>query len=184
MTRVTTILTDLFPWNPQWGTDAERQFWLDRGTAVHAACEYSDRGTLDGATVDVEHVLPRLEAWQRFRREIGGEVIAIEHPVEMHRLDYCGRLDRIIRYSSICPMADLLLDIKSGKPAPVCALQTMAYALAAPHKKRPLVRCAVELRADGKYDMTLYRDDAGDTVGWMACLNVYAWKKRNGLVKP
>jgi hypothetical protein len=102
----------------------------------------------------------------------------------MHRLDYCGRLDRIIRYSSICPMADLLLDIKSGKPAPVCALQTMAYALAAPHKKRPLVRCAVELRADGKYDITLYRDDASDTVGWLACLNLYGWKKRNGLVKP
>ena len=182
MKRVTQVLGEIFPWDTRWGTDDDRQFWKDRGTAVHAACEMFDKGTLDGAAVDVEHVLPRLEAWEKFRHFIGGEVVKIELPVESAKLNYCGRLDRILRGCRMYPLDDLLLDIKSGKPQKICALQTMAYKMALPKQRRKVRRCSVELRADGKFDVTHFTEDDRDTVGWMGCLWVYEWKERNGML--
>jgi hypothetical protein len=182
MKRVTQVLGEAFPWDNRWGTDDDRKFWMERGTAVHAACEYHDKGTLDAGTVDVEHVMPRLEAWMKFRRDVGGEIVAIELPVESKKLHYCGRLDRILRGCSMYPTCDLLLDIKSGKPQKVCALQTMAYKMALPTQRRKVRRCSVELRVDGKYDVTHFVEDDQDTVGWMGCLWVYEWKERNGML--
>jgi len=177
------VLAEMFPFDDHGASEEKRQFWLDRGTAVHAACEYNDKGTLDLSSVD-DLIRPRLDAWRRFRLDIGGELIAIEAAVEHPRLAYCGRLDRVLRDCRCWYGGDVIVDIKSGKPMPHCALQTMGYKMAweamHPRRRRRYRRCAVELRETGKYDLTWFGEDDLDQAAWIACLTIHAWKERKG----
>ena len=90
------------------------QWFMDRGTAVHAATEYYDKGTLDESTV-AEEIRGYLNAWIKYRADTGYTPEVIEktllHPV----YGYCGKIDRNG------------LDIKTGGPAPWHRMQGAAY---------------------------------------------------------
>ncbi len=176
MYHVTEILGNLnFRAWPYFIKDAERDFYLRRGSMIHKATALYDEGVLDWDTVD-ERILPFILAWKRFREEASGKVTAIELSVVNQKLGYVGTLDRIITKCNLHPSGHLLLDIKTNEADIFTRLQTMAYAMA---QKRTVKRGYVELKNDGTYRAEVYDNDSVDQAGWMACLQLNSWKVRN-----
>lgn len=87
------------------------EWHMDKGTAIHLATEYYDKGTLDESTVDPE-IVGYLESWKRFRKEQNYTPIAIEYVIYHPELMVGSKVDRLP-----------LLDIKSGSQVPWHALQ-------------------------------------------------------------
>lgn len=84
---------------------------MDKGSAIHLATEFYDRGTLDEATVDPQ-IQGYLESWKQFRKDQNYTPIEIEYRIVNTVLMVASRVDRIP-----------LLDIKSGTPTPWHILQ-------------------------------------------------------------
>ena len=140
---------------------------LDRGTAVHLACELDDRGDLDESSVDPV-IMPYLMGWRKFKREMEPQILSIEEEVEHPA--YKGRLDRRL----ILNAREGIGDIKSGPPADWIALQLAGYAMCF---DRPLARWAIHLSADGKYKL-IEHSDRKDFDVWKACVTLANWKAR------
>lgn len=66
----------------------------DRGSMIHLATAYDDRGELDESTLDPV-IAPYLEAWRRFKRESGFIPEKIEVPGMSTAYRYAGTPDRI-----------------------------------------------------------------------------------------
>lgn len=173
---VTRILGDAGIIGNFFGSDADREFYLARGEAVHLATEYDDLDELDEDSVDPE-ILPYLEGWRAFRRESGFEPVLIEEIVWSETHGYAGILDR----AGILHGKSSIIDIKSGVVPKWAALQTAAYAHALGEK---VDRYAVELRNDGRYSLKPHKD-RGDVGVFLAALQIAkrmpvieAWKKK------
>jgi hypothetical protein len=188
MRRVTAILGEVFGKPLSFASEADMAFWCERGTAVHKATELFDAGILDESSLDLR-IVGRLDAWQAFRREVGGKIDQMELEVVSHTLVYAGRLDRVLFDCAMFPREFVVMDIKSGKPSPWCALQTFAYAKAwmemGNRRRRPR-RMAVELCDGGRYKTEVYDNWQSDEVAWIACLTkdnekIQNWKERNGI---
>jgi hypothetical protein len=119
----------------------------DRGTAVHLACEYFDRGILDEMSLD-ERIVGYVQAWKRFRSENVCEWSHIETQCFHPLLRYAGTLDR----AGTIKGERWLIDIKTSIAShAVWGVQTSAYANA---MSMPNVRRGtVQLRKDGTYRM-------------------------------
>jgi len=90
------------------------------GTAVHMATEYYDKGI----KMNPLHpeVVPRLEAWKKFRKDYDLEFKYIEQSMYSERLWYCGTMDRCT--------TDTIVDVKTGKePNGTEKAQLTAYAM-------------------------------------------------------
>lgn len=116
-----------------------------RGTAVHRALEWLDRGELDRASID-----PSLEgyvvAYERFLVESRFVPAHIEHRVFHGIRRYAGTLDR----TGLLEDKMTVLDFKTGLVLPGHALQLAAYTncLVMPRRFR---RIALQLCGDGAY---------------------------------
>lgn len=147
-----------------------------RGTAVHRACELDDEGDLDERSVDAS-LRPYLAAWRGFSQARIAEMLAIEQPLASKRYHYAGTPDRVARL-----VTDHLaiLDVKTGAPQSVHAIQTAAYAeLAAEHyedRGKRVKRFAVQLSGNGKFKLHEFKD-AGDFGVFLACLSVWRWRE-------
>lgn len=86
-------------------------WYMDRGTAIHKATEFYDRGTLDDSSVAPE-IAGYLESWKLLRRDMRYIPNEIECPVYHPELMVATTIDRIP-----------LLDIKSGAVEPWHILQ-------------------------------------------------------------
>lgn len=158
-----------------------REFYLSRGAAVHKATELYDLGTLDLSTLD-PRLEPYLAAYKKFRREVGGECEEIEFRVECKRLNFCGRLDRVIKGARLTlKYSRLVLDIKTSAVSASAAIQTAAYRMG---YKKMASRAALALQDDGNYKLALFNDDILDEGAWLACLTLATWKERKGLWTP
>ena len=93
------------------------------GTAVHLACEFDDKGTLDEESVS-DPVRPYLEAYRKFKAECRPAWILVEHRVFHPLMQYAGTLDR---EGGLMGKA-CVLDIKSGIEHFSTGMQTSAYA--------------------------------------------------------
>jgi len=97
-------------------------FYLQRGSMVHRATAYYDRGEFDDFTWD-ERIIPYVEAYMKFRQDTGFEPTHIEltqfHPV----YKFAGTLDRLGPLNGF----QVIIDLKSGAPVPVDLLQNAAY---------------------------------------------------------
>ena len=91
-----------------------------RGTAVHAACQYDDEETLGDCT---ENLLGYLNGWRKFRAESGFVPTHIEIRLASERYQFAGALDRIGALNG----KPSLLDIKSGAFCRWHAIQLAAY---------------------------------------------------------
>lgn len=167
VTQVLSLVTER-----QWFT--EDSAW--RGSAVHLACEYDDRGELDESTVEPEH-LGYLMAWRRFRSDSGFEPHAIEHQV-YGKHGYAGTIDRI----GTVPSGRLLIDLKTGTPSPATALQTAAY-LACLESPLAYGRVAVRLFPDGQYTTVHYQQShyERDLARFLHCLAVWRTAQEFGI---
>lgn len=124
------------------------------GTAVHAACELWDLGTLDRDALDPA-LEPYLQGWINFCTDHDCKWHAIEQRVYNEQMGYAGTLDRagdVDGFQSI-------VDIKSGSTLfPSTGPQTAAYAQAyLPIAHSRLKRFAVRLYQNG-YELKAYTD--------------------------
>ena len=146
-------------------------FYAERGHAVHAACEFDDKGTLDEESVD-EEVAGFLAAWRALKKESGLVVVEIETVVTGP--GYAGRVDRVVEIKG----RRGVLDIKTGQPAAWHQLQTAAYAMAL-FRESSCPRWAAYLKQDGTFRIDEH-DDVRDYMGWSGALSLSGWLKEYG----
>lgn len=126
----------------------------DRGTAVHAAIEYLQEGDLERSSL-APLLIPYVEAWERFRDEMGWE--PIERPellVGSESLRFATRIDGV-GLTRDCPFVTVC-NWKSGAAAlwhPIQAAgEAIAYAETTGRATAFGVRrAALYLRDDGTY---------------------------------
>lgn len=144
---------------------------MERGLIVHSACALYDDGELDESTVD-DCAFPYLQAWKSFVAEVSPQTIFIEQRVSHGTYRYAGTLDRTCKIGS----KRYLIDIKTGHMPAWASLQTAAYANCLEHYH---YRAGVELRADGTYRFTEFRDTEDFQV-FLSALNIYTWRINHG----
>jgi hypothetical protein len=141
----------------------------DFGKCVHQATALDDMGDLDEQSLDPA-IKPYLEAWRSFR--------GVDDPIKFDCIEqalfhptyqFAGTPDRI--------SGDVIIDIKTGSIVPPwTGLQLAAYAILAdlPTARR----IAVQLKADGTYQIHKYKDRK-DRGTFLSCLNVYQWRQNH-----
>lgn len=146
---VTEVINRIMP-----GFQAD-EYYLKRGTFTHHGCALLDQGELDWDSVSPA-ILPRVQAWQKFRCDWPAQCMAIELPLSHRLYQYAGTLDRALRSTK----GELtIVDLKNSV-SPQVRLQLAAYSLLwKDHFPKQPVRmaCAVELCDDGTY-RTLWLD--------------------------
>lgn len=158
------------------------QFYLDRGRAVHLACELDDKGALDEGTLD-ERLLPFLAAHRKARTQLDMRHLTppiAETYVLSWAMGYAGIADAVkwvMGWRTV-------LDWKVGDGAEDAAtyVQVSAYRpLIAEHLVLPIENLrggSLYYRSDGTYQFNLY-DEAQLDEGWhrfAAALDTYQWR--------
>lgn len=158
----------------------------ERGQMVHAWCDLEDT---EGIQVDIDPDLQGyVDAYRRFKRELGVEILTQEMKVKHEGYKYVGTLDRIARLrKSKHPDDPFVFDIKAASmESPSTRLQVAGYALAVKDSARNdrrywiVRRGSVRLRPDGKYQWRTHRDES-DTQDFLAAVRLAHFKLRNGL---
>jgi len=123
-----------------------------RGIACHAAIALSNLGKLDWKSVDPA-IAGRVRAWEKFRRDFGGTVIAVEKKLAHDMYLYAGTLDAAIERKD----GIVVVDAKSTVEDFV-VWQLAAYAMLFTAKTKRSVRRvgAVRLADDEKYQCTWF----------------------------
>jgi hypothetical protein len=143
----------------------------DLGNRVHAACQFSDEGDLDEASIESD-VQPYLDAWNRFKRETGATVLLNEQRVAEPMLQYAGTLDRVV----LLHEEKWLIDLKTCISCPIAVgPQTAAY-LRALGDTSVTHRGALRLRPDGTYRLDSLTG-ANDWACFMGCLALHNFLK-------
>lgn len=145
----------------------------DLGQRVHLACQLDDEHDLLESSVE-EDVRPRLEAWRRFLRETGAEVLANEQLVYHPVMLYAGKLDNVLRIGR----DEWLIDKKTAIATPISTgPQTAAYSQASQSPGLPpLHRGALLLHDDGRYQLDPLTG-ADDWSCFVACLTLHRFKE-------
>ncbi len=152
-------------------------YYLQRGRFIHLACELWDKGELDESTIDPE-ILPRLEAWKLFRKEIGFIPSRIEefyvHPVYLYgfKFDRTGPLNR----------REVLIDLKSS-PHRCDELQGAAYWAGLEAQTPPILTkdiFDIYLKDNGRYDLRPVKRNSlrSKFNTFLAILTAYRWKMK------
>ncbi len=164
--HVTAILRDAGLVDIRYFTEFMRQ----RGTALHRACEYHDKGDLNPTTIDPEIEQPFM-GYMKFLNEVEPVILAVEEQVQYKQI-YCGRLDRRVKIRG----REGILDIK-GQPSKVDPLQLAGYSATFDN---PMARWNLYLRVkEGDYKLVEHRDRRRDDADWFAAIRIAAWRKRN-----
>lgn len=157
------------------------EWHMQRGAATHHGCRLLDEGRLDWASVDPE-IEPRIRAWQQFRQQYGGEIVANEQPLASLKHRYAGTLDRMIEKGQSLIVADL----KNSVAAQVY-LQLAAYSLLWKEETgwTPSDAVAVELLEGGEYRcrwMNKHELRRAEQQ-WLALLTVFNFAQEHKLLK-
>ena len=146
------------------------------GTAVHSACEFYDKRTLDHASL-APAIIPYLNGWIKFRAERPGEIICNESLVCSYKYRYGGKLDRIIDFGK----GPELVDLKTSTAfSSAVGPQTAAYAQAA--EEHLGIKCkrrlCIKLHENG-YGLGLLtdRNDLSIFISALSCKN---WRGKHG----
>lgn len=144
----------------------------DRGDKVHEMTRLYDLGVLDMSTVD-DRLLPYLEAWKRFLRDTGFEIIDIEKRVDSEKYWFAGRLDRVGMLNEKLT----IIDIKSGQMYKSNDLQLSGYVIAhqEEHHSKIKQRWGIQLKPDGYWKPEIYNNMDN---GFLSCVSVYNLKRR------
>lgn len=150
----------------------------DRGTYVHQACEWLDRGDLDTDALDPA-LRPYVAAYEWFRHDYEPEWAVIEGQRADMALHYAGTVDRVGVLKG--RKYQVVLDIKSGVPAPWHRIQLSAYRrLFAPVYGPLLERASLYLSSNGSYRIEHFPlVDGPDWAMFSAALAVTQWKRGN-----
>lgn len=167
---VTQVINSVLP---GWKAD---EYFLTRGSAMHAGCELMDAGTLDWSSVAPE-IEGRLRAWQKFREEYPATVAACEVPLSHQLYRFAGTLDRVF----VEPYAHVIGDIKSSI-APQVVIQLGAYSLLWEARGNAKISrgVAIELTDAGTYRTKWFTRRELEHGGriFLACLSIHSFKLR------
>jgi hypothetical protein len=147
------------------------KFFLERGSAIHAATHLIDRGELDWSTVD-PRIEPFLEAYMRFKEDhmpYGWEHAeeSLHHPTYR----YCGTPDRFLP----------LYDLKSGQGDTI-QLEAYSELLRANGHNPGLYGYLLQLNGDGTYKIVRHKYDRKLLGVWLSAVSVYQYRKLKGLL--
>lgn len=154
----------------------------DRGTRVHAYCEFFDNGVLDESSAEFdEEVRPYLEGWKQFCADSKFSSIHNEERLFHSKLMYAGTMDRMGEVNGELSIVDIKT---SAVLKPAIGLQLVAYGMALKHcfpeyEDVKFKRYAVQLKKDGGYRLQKY-DDETDATAFVSALNTYNWMKKHG----
>lgn len=125
----------------------EQAAW--RGSAVHYACRLDNERDLDMATVD-ERILPYLNAWQTFKRDMAFHPSSTERMQfgELYGMRFAGTPD----CEGLIGLLPATVDLKTGPVRPEAALQLAAYTILTGMP----TRIAVRLKPTGKYELKTF----------------------------
>jgi len=147
----------------------------DRGTKVHLACEYMDKGVLDWKTVD-PRILGFVKSYQLGKHEYKFEVLETEMLVldPLHR--YAGQLDRIVEMDDKASQ----IDIKSGAPHISHGYQTAGYnkCLAGGKYSIHIPRFGLYLKEDGSLPTLKAYPDLDDFNIFESAVNLFYARRR------
>jgi hypothetical protein len=115
---VTTILKAKGWIDDRWYNETARL----RGTAVHLAIHFLEKGTLDPFSIDPV-VEPYIQSYEGFKAISGFRVVYHEKLVFHPIYRYAGSLDAV----GILNGQEVILDYKTGEVQPWAALQLAAY---------------------------------------------------------
>lgn len=176
---VTSIIRAILP-------GFQATYWyLTRGKAAHRACELLDQGRLDWLSVDPE-IMPRVRAWEQFRKDFGGTVVANELPLTHSVYRYGGTLDRVLYKDGRLVQIDLKNSVE-----PQVRLQLGFYSILwTAHEPLTPISCAgaVELMDNGRYRCYPDKFLSGSDLRWaekqaLALLTVYGFAEKHGLLR-
>jgi hypothetical protein len=146
--------------------------YLLRGSYVHLACEYYDKGILDWSSLD-PRIVGYVKAYADWRQVQAGEFDWIEIPMKEKSGKYAGTGDRIL-----AKRPRQLWDIKTGAPQRWHKIQSAAYVnmLEDPFSYS---RYCLYVRKDGtwKIDHHPKSEYLQDLAVFQSALNIFNWKK-------
>ena len=155
------------------------QWYLDRGTAVHACAAMIGRG------IEFEHdpqIAGQVQACRLFWREWNPAALAIEERVVSRRHRYAGTMDLLARVSGKLTMIDY-----KGSIGPGTGHQCAAYAIAAEESGLAATGqikhgMAIVLRENGKYSVREY-DLRPLRAEWLCALVTDRVRRREGVTE-
>lgn len=154
------------------------------GKAGHIACQLHDLGRLNEKRLD-KGLKPYLESWKMFRGIYRIKKFKIiEMPVYSVRWQFAGTLDRAHPITVLITPRLTLLDLKFSDTLPkYLALQLAGYKIAYEEMtgKKIQARWVVQLQP-GTRPKILPCEDKSDEDVFIACLQLYNWRKKNGLL--
>lgn len=167
---VTEIIREIIPgWMPD-------EWYLDRGTAVHACAALIAKGKDFDADPQIAGYVAATRKWFA---DMKPEVIAVELKVESAAFQYCGRLDLLASIGG----KRVVVDWKSG-PVNTTWLQLAGYSAALPRELTPTnYGMEVVLHDDGTYKASPLLDLKRARNEFLAMRTVYGIKQRLGLIK-
>jgi hypothetical protein len=176
---VTDMLTAMGLQSHEWATEKDRL----RGQAVHRLCtdyiipgRWSPKGTS-------EELVPYGKAFMNFLQDTQFKPALVEHQVFSAQYGLAGRLDLWGGSSDPNPW---LVDIKSGEPQPAWKLQTALYEFMLDRMMDDpgggVKRVALRLQPDGRYRMQ-FSEDPKDLSLALGAVNLYNWRRNNGLIR-
>ena len=147
-----------------------REWYMQRGKALHKAIELLCQNKLDWSSVHPE-VLPRLKSFENFIKDTNSEVLQNEIRTYSKRLQFAGTTDAVIRMDDIM----YLVDFKSSI-TPEVDIQLGGYSIL----YGGLIKLmAVELR-DNSYMLKIVKNQKHAERLFMCCLQIHNFKLTRG----
>ena len=147
----------------------------ERGTYVHALCEYHDQNDLDDSSVG--EYRGYLDAWVKFCADHNAAWDGIEVQCYSQRFGYAGTFDRCGTLNG----SAYVIDIKTSlAPHKVWGMQVSAYRqLLAEEDPTWLLarRGTVQLRPDGTYKFIEWSDPT-DWTAFISLVNLINWSSQ------
>jgi hypothetical protein len=160
---------------------AQLEYAQQRGNAVHSACLFFDKNTLDFSKLSPP-LLPYVLAWKKFKEMYQVKII----PEWAEKLSYCQKYDFAFRPDRILVINEkyILVDIKSGKPMEHHGIQLAGYKIGIKEESQ---------KVDGRWTIELNNDETFNVIDWdkepdhkndeqifLMILNLYKIKQRWG----
>lgn len=151
-------------------------YYAQRGTAIHQACQYYDEGDLDEQSLD-PLIKPYLESYKNFLKEIKIKILQNEMKRYHPKYLYAGTLDKIADLEG----KKILIDIKTGGKHIQYKWQTAAYAEMVKDELGKVERYLLYLAPD-KY---IFEPQTGknDFQEFLALFAAFQIKKNYGIIK-
>jgi len=156
------------------------EWYAEKGSKIHLACHYHNKGTLAWETVD-PLIYGYVEAYLKFKRECNVEVLESEYVCFNYILLYGTTIDTISELDFMSQRGWAIVEIKSGAPQPSDALQTAGQILALRGSltgwSKVNRRFVLYLKENGTYKLVENVDQA-DMLDFEAACRVYHRKRR------